>query len=221
VIQIRGLRVVYGRTIALDSVDLEIGPGVTGLFGPNASGKTTLLRIIAGLLRPTVGSVTLSGQPIESTDEAQRRRIGYAGHDSGMYADLSISENLRLFAGLYDVAAERGNAVIANLGLTERADSPVRELSAGLRRRAAVARALVSNPELLLLDEPYANLDDEAAEIVSNAVKAWHRDDRIAVIATHGAKKVKAFADAGIILRRGRVVVAGSYRGVRPAESAT
>jgi ABC-type multidrug transport system ATPase subunit len=99
--------------------------------------------------------------------------------------------------------------MIESLGLGERRRTPVRSLSAGYKRRASVARALLHQPRVLLLDEPYANLDDEAAAEVSAAVVAWRRPDRVAVIATHGAKKVKAYADAGIILKHGRVV---SYR---------
>jgi ABC-type multidrug transport system ATPase subunit len=99
--------------------------------------------------------------------------------------------------------------MIEQLGLKDRRKTPVRSLSAGFKRRAAVARALLHEPRVLLLDEPYANLDDEASELVSAAVVAWRGPDRIAVVATHGAKKVKAYADAGIILRRGRVI---SYR---------
>lgn len=204
-IQIEGLTVAYGRTVALTTLDLVITEGVTGLFGPNAAGKSTLLRVLAGLLRPTRGRVMLDGRPVNASDEDFRRRIGYVGHDSGLYARLSVRENLALFSSLYGIGEERIDDLVGRLDLQAYSGVHVEELSAGLKRRAAVARGLVHEPDVLLLDEPYANLDDDASELVSSAVKAWRRPGRIAVIATHGAKKVRAFADARIVLQRGRL----------------
>lgn len=205
-IQINGLSVFFGRTVALDRVDLELEPGVVGLFGQNASGKSTLLRVLAGLLAPTLGKVTWDGAPIGSGGEELRARIGYAGHRSGLYGRLSIRENLTLFARLYGVGPERIDLVLETLDLRPRAATAVGDLSAGFKRRAAVARALLHEPDLLLLDEPYAHLDDAAAEAVSGAVLQWRAPGRIAVIATHGAKRIRAFTDARIVLQRGRVV---------------
>ena len=215
-IETRGLTVVFGRTTAIDSLDLRLAPGVTGLFGPNGSGKSTLLRVIAGLLRPSRGSVSLFGVASTDVDEDFRRNIGYAGHEPGLYERLTVAENLEFFARMYGVRSARIPDVIQQLGLTERAGTRVDALSAGYLRRAAVARALVHEPAILLLDEPYANLDDDASALVSGAVTRW-RDggtgDRVAIVATHGAKKVKAYADAGVILQRGRLVRHGAYRG--------
>jgi heme ABC exporter ATP-binding subunit CcmA len=219
VITIRGLRVVFGHTVALDSIDVDLTPGITGLFGQNASGKSTLLRVLAGLLTPDAGTVAIRDRAIDARDEGSRRSIGYVGHESGLYGRLTIRENLELFARLYGTHSERVGLLLDALGLNEREAVSVRELSAGFKRRVSVARALLHEPELLLLDEPYANLDDEAAALVSSAVREWRREERIAVIATHGAKIVKAFADAGVILKRGRVVVAGSYRRGNRAEA--
>jgi heme exporter protein A len=204
-IQIDGLTVAYGRTIALTTLDLVISEGVTGLFGPNAAGKSTLLRVLAGLLRPTRGRVMLNGRPVDTSDENFRRRIGYVGHDSGLYGRLSVRENLALFSSLYGTGEGQVDELIGRLDLHPYSGVRVEELSAGLKRRAAVARGLLHEPDVLLLDEPYANLDDDASELVSSAVKAWRRPSRIAVIATHGAKKVRAFADARIVLQRGRL----------------
>jgi heme ABC exporter ATP-binding subunit CcmA len=217
-IEVAGLRVVFGRTVALDSVSFEIGEGITGLFGQNGSGKSTFLRAVAGLVRPVAGTITIDGAPAGLRSESLRRRIGYAGHDAGLYPNLTVVENLSLFARLYGVRVERVEQVLAAVGLSGRSASPVGELSAGLARRAAVARALLHEPKVLLLDEPYANLDDDASELISAAVRAWRGPGRCAVIATHGAKRVKSFADAGVILNNGRVTVAGAYRRHAPAE---
>ena len=205
-IEIEGLRVVFGQTVALHSMDLTIGEGVTGLFGPNGAGKSTLLRVIAGLVRPSGGRVTIAGVAPSSSDEALRRRIGYSGHESGLYQRLSVRENLELFAGLYGMRPSVTEEVLEQVGIAEWSTAQVGRLSAGLKRRASVARALVHEPDVLLLDEPYANVDEEAADMMSRAVMGWRRPGRAAVIATHGAKRVKSFANAGIIVQRGRVI---------------
>ncbi|MFN2588527.1 MAG: heme ABC exporter ATP-binding protein CcmA [Actinomycetota bacterium] len=203
------VEVAFGRTLALHDVTLELAAGVTGLFGPNGSGKSTFLSVLAGLTRPTAGAATSGGARVTAAREGWRRLVGYAGHEPGLYPALTVRENLELWAKLFDAPARRVDVTIEQLGLGDRGHTAVRSLSAGYRRRAAVARALLHDPAVLLLDEPYANLDDEASDLVSAAVVEWRRPDRIGVIATHGAKRVKAYADAGIILKRGRVV---SYR---------
>jgi heme ABC exporter ATP-binding subunit CcmA len=205
-IHIGSLNVFFGRTVALDHVDLDLEPGVVGLFGQNASGKSTLLRVLAGLLEPTSGEVTWNGTPLNSSGEGLRARIGYAGHASGLYLRLSIRENLALFARLYGVLPQRVDIALDMLDLTSRAATPVGRLSAGFKRRAGVARALLHEPDMLLLDEPYAHLDDEASDAVSEAIRSWRAPGRTAVIATHGAKRIKQFTDARVVLQRGRVV---------------
>ena len=208
-IEIRDVTVRYGRTVALRSITLEIPTGICGLFGPNGSGKSTLLRAVAGLIRPTLGSIWYDGTKVDLRREDLRGRISYAGHETGLYPSLTLRENLELFARLYGVNSERKDAVVDLLGMHEREDVQIGDLSAGWKRRAAVARALLHDPELLLLDEPYANLDDEAAEVVTNAIKTWGRPGRSAIIATHGAKRLKPFVDASMVLQRGR---AASFR---------
>jgi len=208
-IELRELSVTYGSTTALHPLDLTLYEGVTGLFGPNGAGKSTLLRVLAGLLRPATGTALLGSSEIRSSDESIRRRIGYSGHNSGLYGRLSVIENLRLFAELYGAPAARAPAVLEQLDMTDRSHTLVGDLSAGLKRRVSVARAILHEPDVLLLDEPYANLDDDASGRVSDTIKSWRAAGRAAIIATHGAKRVKAFADAGIIVQHGRVV---SYR---------
>lgn len=209
-ITVDSVSVYYGHTIALDELTIEIGNGITGVFGQNGSGKSTLLRLVTGLLRATRGRVLVDGEPIDLANEAWRRLVGYAGHEPGLYARLTVLENLNLFGRLYGVPGGRAEALLEELGIADRAATPVGELSAGLKRRAAVARAMLHEPRFLVLDEPYANLDDDAADMVSEAIKrGWAGEDRSGVIATHGAKRVKEFANAALILKRGRAV---SYR---------
>ncbi len=207
------LTAAYGATVALRDVSIELGPGAWGLFGPNASGKSTLLRCIAGLQRPTEGRVVRWGDDTVRVPESLRRRIGWAGHQPGLYPRLTVGENIRLFAGLCDGDPAQASRLLADLGLDTKADVPVMELSAGFLRRAAVARALIHAPDLLLLDEPFANLDDEASERVVGCIVDWHRakEGRVSVVATHGAKRVRTFAQAGIVLRAGRLAAVQDY----------
>jgi heme ABC exporter ATP-binding subunit CcmA len=212
VIAIDRLRVTYGRTVALDSIDLHVRDGVTGVFGPNGAGKSTLLRAVCGLLKPAAGTVLIDGVELQRGGESLRKRIGYAGHSAGLYARLTVQENLALFARLYGAPEQRVVDVVSALGLQAWARTPAGALSAGVKRRAAVARALVHDPAVLLLDEPYAGVDDQAADLVSAALLDWRGAGRTALIATHGAKRVKSFANAGVILQRGRIVKTGMYK---------
>ena len=205
-IEIRAVDVLFGRTIALAELSTRLAPGLIGLFGPNGSGKSTLLRLVSGLLHPTRGSVTFDGTMIDAADESWRRRVGYAGHRPGLYPRLTAIENLELFGRMYGASESRSADLLGALGIADWADTPVGGLSEGLRRRVAAARALVHDPQVLLLDEPYANLDDDAAKMLSDVLVSWRGPGKIGIIATHGAKRVKGYADASLILKRGRLV---------------
>ena len=210
-IAVEGLTVRYGRTIALHRIDVTFEPGIVGMFGPNGSGKSTLLRTVAGLLKPVAGSVTFEGRPITAGDEAWRRNVGFAGHQPGLYEELTVRENLELFAHLNGGAPSAVDETLERIGLAERAHDRVATLSAGLQRRAGVARALVHDPKVLLLDEPYANLDDDSADRISRMIREWARGDRLALVATHGARRLKAFAGHGLVLRHGTIATFRPY----------
>ncbi len=207
------LTVAFGPTVALRDVSIELAPGAWGLFGPNASGKSTFLRCLAGLQRPIEGRVVRWGNDSVRVSEDVRRRIGWAGHQPGLYPRLTVEENIRLFAGLCNGDQEDVPRLMTDLGLDAKAAVPVIELSAGFLRRTAIARALVHAPDLLLLDEPFANLDDDAAERVVACIVAWHqaREDRVSVVATHGAKRVRSFAQTGIVLKGGSLAAVQDY----------
>src|SRR5881296_1450750 len=158
-VRAEGLRHAFGRVVALDDVSFRLAPGQTlAIFGPNGAGKTTLLKVLAGLLRPQGGSVHVEGG---------RRVIGWIGHQSHLYGHLTLRENLLFWASLYGVAAGaragRADAVMERLGLADRADQPVWSLSRGLVQRAAIAKSLMHEPGVLLLDEPFTGLDLAAA----------------------------------------------------------
>ena len=211
-IEMRDVSVAFGNTLALDSVNLTLAEGITGLFGQNGSGKSTLLRVITGLLRPRTGSVLVDGAELDVKDEDFRRSVGFAGHGAGLYADLTVRENLELFGRLYGVAGREIDDIVDQLALQESIGKRVATLSAGTKRRVSVARALVHRPRFLFLDEPYANLDTDSSDLVSAAIQQRRTDGGVAVIASHGAKRVKAYATAGVVLDRGRVATHGVYR---------
>jgi heme exporter protein A len=205
VITLEDLDVVFGRTVALDRINAALQPQLIGLFGPNGSGKSTLLRVIAGLLAPSGGRVLVNGVPSHPAAARSGVAIGYAGHSTGLYPQLTLKENLELFARLTGASADRPAEAIDMLDLSERRSDRVGVLSAGVKRRASVARALINDPDVLLLDEPYANVDDEAATSISDAITTWWRPGRTGIVATHGAKRVRQYATTSLVLRRGKL----------------
>ena len=203
----------YGWRWALKDLSLAISPGETlALLGKNGSGKTTLLKTFAGLLRPTVGAVQLNGDPLS---REAKGGIGLLSHEPMLYAGLTIRENLTYFARLFGMESgkipARVRLLAETLDIGERLDEPVRVLSQGLRQRAALARALLHDPGVVLLDEPFSGLDPDAAERLENVVRALCEGrERIVVFTTHDLSK--AFDMAGIItvLAGGRLVYEGS-----------
>ena len=162
----------YGRTTILAGLDLTLQGGeVLLLLGPNGAGKSTLLRILAGLARPDRGTVHVAGRPVAEA----RRQVGFLAHDSLLYADLTVAENLAFAARLAGVGGEAVEAAIAQAGLEGRRDTLVRHLSRGQSQRAALMRSILHRPGLLLLDEPYTGLDAPNAARLTALLRA-HRD---------------------------------------------
>ncbi len=202
-IELRGLRRDYGERTALDGVTLAVGAGQTlVVFGPNGAGKTTLLRILATLLRPHAGDVSVLG--CELPDEAWRARglVGLLGHEPLLYRELTAHENLKYYAGLYGLPDGRVEERLDAVGIRARANEPIKTLSKGMVQRVAVARATLHDPELLLLDEPYANLDPAATDLVAPLIGAESRCTR--VLTSHDPERGLAEADVVLGLRAGR-----------------
>ena len=204
----RGLTKTYGDTVALRSTDLAIGPGRrVAVFGRNGAGKTTLIKVLAGLLRPSAGVVQLLGRRPWGPSGSARAHVGLITHQSFLYEELSVRENLRLYARLYGVpdASARIEAVLSAFGLEQRARQPVRALSRGLQQRAALARAMVHEPAVLLLDEPDTGLDPSARRSLEEVIAAAGRSLTV-VIATHDVDLGLGLTDRSIVLDAGRVV---------------
>ncbi len=216
-----GLRHAFGegrgRVVALDGVSFTLTSGQTlAIFGPNGAGKTTLLKVLAGLIRPRAGSVRVAGG---------RRAIGWIGHQSHLYEHLTVRENLLFWASLYGVPAGRRAAraaeVLGRLGLGDRADQPVWSLSRGLAQRAAIAKALIHDPTVLLLDEPFTGLDlAAAAELRVLLGELRDAAGRVLVLATHNVDEGVELATDVAFQRRGRFVHFAPRGGRGPSEIA-
>lgn len=217
VLDIDGLTRNYGERAALDDVTLTLATGQTlVVFGPNGAGKTTLLRVLATLLRPHSGEVTVLDTKLPDNAWQVRGRIGLLGHEPLLYRELSARENLCYHASLHNVAQERVEERLAAVAMTARADEPVRTLSRGMLQRVAVARATLHDPELLLLDEPYANLDPAAIGLVEPLIGAGAdpTHPRTRVVSSHDPSRGLAEADVVLGLRGGRVHMLASAASV-------
>jgi heme exporter protein A len=208
VITLAGVVRRYGERAALRNVSLKVRAGTTlAVFGPNGAGKTTLLRMLATLLVPHEGEVTVLGHRLPRDAHLVRPRIGLLAHDPLLYHDLSARENLRFYARLYDVP--EADARIAHLlettGMTARADEPVRNLSRGMAQRIGICRAVLHRPEVLLLDEPRAHLDPEAAAMAEPLIGA--RAGITRVLVTHEIEHGLAEGDRVLGLRDGAVLI--------------
>jgi heme exporter protein A len=212
-IELQGLTRRYGEREALADVSLTLHAGATlVVFGPNGAGKTTLLRVLATLLRPHAGTARVLGHALPGEGWAVRGRVGLLGHASLLYRDLTARENLRFHARLHGVAPERVEALLDAVGLAARADDPVHTYSRGMVQRAAVARAVLHDPELLLLDEPTANLDPRATELVEPLIGA--SSGRTRVLTSHDPVGGLEGADLALGLRAGRTELLAPAGGV-------
>jgi heme exporter protein A len=218
-LQVEGLARHYGEREALSGVSLSLDEGQTlVVLGPNGAGKTTLLRILATLLRPHAGRVRVLGSSIPEEAWAVRGHVGLLGHEPLLYRELTARENLRFHARLHGVGDARVEDMLDAVAMKGRASEPLRTLSRGMVQRVAVARAVLHDPELLLLDEPYSNLDPAALELVSPLIGAG--SGRTRVICSHDPTGALAEADVVLGLRAGRPALLGPAREVAGAQIA-
>lgn len=205
-VDMRGVKRRFGAAPVLRGVDLAVESGeCIAMFGPNGAGKSTLLRTLAGLLRADSGSVHLFGLPLPA-DNVLRARIGYLGHDAFLYRDLDARENLAYYGRLYGVKdPSRAEKLLLEVGLAGVGPRRVAGYSRGMIQRLGLARALLHEPELLLLDEPLTGLDPEGAAVLTGMLRSLARSGVTMMMATHDIDRALESATRAIILGRGRV----------------
>lgn len=215
-----GLRRSFGPVRVLHGVDLAVAGGQTlVIVGPNGAGKSTLLRILAGLMRADAGEVRVLGRVVGPGAPDARRPIGLLSHRSLLYDDLTLRENLEFTARLYGLSDPAGAArrSLEDVGLAARGDDVPRRLSRGLVQRAAIARALIHDPTLLLLDEPFTGLDAAAAERLRGMLAERLGGGRAMVLVTHQLEEAWELADRVAVLVAGRWVLEAPREGA-PAD---
>lgn len=204
---VEGLEKSYRDWPVLWNLDLTVPWGESlALFGANGAGKTTLLRILAASVRPDAGAVRIGGRDLLRQTGAARRRIGVVGHRSFLYEDLTPRENLLYYARLYGLPDREARAATAleRMGLAARANHRVRALSNGMQKRAAIARAILHQPDVLLLDEPEAGLDQDSRRILGELLAEWTAEGRSAVFTTHDVELGLAWGHRAAVLAGGR-----------------
>jgi len=211
-IHIEGLSKSFGSLDALAGIDLSVGEGeFLTIFGPNGAGKTTLLRILSSLTKPTKGKVLIAGHDIKKEPQEIRKSVGFISHQPFLYESLSAFENIRFFASMYGIsnADEKAAEVIRRVGLENRRHDLVRTFSSGMKQRLAVARAIVHDPKILLLDEPYSGLDQHGTRIFNEMLKLLKTQKRTILMTTHNISEGFELSDRVAILSNGTFVFEG------------
>jgi ABC-2 type transport system ATP-binding protein len=219
VIEIEGLRKEYRRrgqrVAAIDGLDLVIpAGGVYGFLGPNGSGKTTTIRCLLGLVRPTSGSLRLFGEPTPAALPRAMRRLGAIVESPALFPTMSGRENLTLLGAIDKIGAARVEAVLETVGLLDRADENVRRYSLGMRQRLAIGAALLKDPELLILDEPANGLDPAGIRGVRALLRRLASEGRTVFVSSHILSEIEQTCDHVTILSRGRCVASGTVHDV-------
>jgi heme exporter protein A len=220
---------LFGGSAALAGVTLSVEAGrCVALLGPNGAGKTTLLRILSTAIRPSYGTASVDGIGVTEAPDLVRRRVAYLGHASGLYDDLTGRENLGFAAAMLGMpastAGQRVSDLMERVGLSPFGDQRVHGFSAGMRRRLALARVLLARPSVVLLDEPFAALDEDGIRFVEGLLRSWRRTGVTTLVASHASDRLLGLADAAVHLADG-LVAATEGRGVtavvdRPAAGA-
>jgi heme exporter protein A len=209
VIEVRNLVKSFGPRSALAGVDLSVEAGeFVTLVGPNGAGKTTLLRILATLTRPTSGTLRIAGLDPAQAGDGVRRCIGFLSHRTLLYGDLTAEQNLRFYARMYDLdgSSARIQDLLVRVGLAARRHDLVRTFSRGMQQRLSVARAVLHQPQVLLLDEPYTGLDPNAAQVLTDLLTELAGEGCTVLLTTHNLERGLAAGRRVVVLAQGRFV---------------
>ena len=220
-LEVRDVAYAYGDRVALDGVGFEIAPGVlTGLLGPNGAGKTTLMRIILGVLSPDRGEVLVHGAPVDSE---VRQHWGYMPQERGLYPGMQVGDQVVYFGRLHGLsraeAADRAHRLLAELGLEDRWDQRTDKLSGGLQQRLQLATALVHEPDVVVLDEPFAGLDPVAVAELSDSLRERARAGCTVLFSSHQLDLVQNLCEDILMVDAGRIVLRGPLSSLRAAST--
>ena len=213
----RALRKSYGAQEVVSGLDLEVAPGECfGLLGPNGAGKTTTLRLCLGLSRPDGGEIEVLGEPVPARAREARARIGVVPQFDNLDPDFTVEENLLVFGRYFSMPAAAARAKVPALldfaGLAGRGDARISALSGGMKRRLTLARALVNDPQLLVLDEPTTGLDPQARHLIWERLRRLTQEGKTLVLTTHFMEEAERLCDRLAIMDRGRLIATGTPR---------
>jgi heme exporter protein A len=212
-IDVRNLVKRFGLKTVLRGLDFHVEPGeFVALFGPNGAGKTTFLRILASLSRPSLGKVTIAGHALPDHAAEVRRRLGVVSHLPLLYADLTAEENLRFYGRMYALPGldARIGEVLDLVGLSNRRRDLVRTFSRGMQQRLAIGRAVLHNPDVILFDEPYTGLDQDASSMLDEVLRDVAGLGRTVVMTSHDLARAEDLASRFDVLSRGRIEASAS-----------
>jgi lipooligosaccharide transport system ATP-binding protein len=215
VIMASGLKKSYGKFDAVRGIDLEVKKGrCVGLLGPNGAGKTTTMRMIMGLTSVTGGELSIFGKSVDAVGRADRARIGLVPQEDNLDPDLSVRQNLEVYGRYFKlparIIAERVPRLLAFMELGEKVDQHVMQLSGGMKRRLVIARALMSDPDLVILDEPTTGLDPQARVLIWKQLQALKREGKTLLLTTHYMDEAERLSDHIVIIDEGKVLAEGS-----------
>lgn len=208
-IVVKGLTKAFGAFYALRGVDLQVEEGTSvSVFGPNGAGKSTFIRILSTLSRATAGDIHIAGIDIRREPEAVRRRLGVIAHATYLYDELTAEENLRFYGRMYDLPDldSKIERLLNDVGLYQRRQDRVRTFSRGMQQRLSIARAMLHDPDILYLDEPYTGLDQHASNMLTSWLGRLRSEKRTIILVTHDLAQGLSFSDRVVILFRGKVV---------------
>ena len=218
-LEVRSLKKTYGALIAVNDVSFAAAAGETvGLLGPNGAGKTTTVSMIAGLVKPDAGSITIEGRPLAGDTDPLKQHIGLVPQDLALFDELPALTNLELFAALYGRSGAAAHRAISEslelVGLADRARDPVRTFSGGMKRRLNLAAALLHDPQILLLDEPTVGVDPQSRNAIFDNLETLKRRGKTLLYTTHYMEEAERLCDRIVIIDHGKVIANDTLQGL-------
>lgn len=216
IIEVKDVSKKFGRHMALGGVSLSVSSGESfAILGPNGAGKTTLVRILSTLIKPSSGTVKIAGHDAIEEPEEIKRKIGVVSHNPFLYDDLTALENMTFYADLYGVDRKNADVLIKKLGLHERKDNFVCELSRGMKQRLSIARSLLHDPKILILDEPTAGLDVQSMRTFYDTIKRLGKKGTTVMLTTHNLSEAERLCQNAVILDNGIVKASGKLEDIK------